>query len=48
MIMSKDSFVNIEFAKGNNGDYIIKDNFGITIGRINIVELSKEEQILLC
>lgn len=42
--MLKDSKIMIELVKGSQSEYIIKDICGITIGRIYITELSKENR----
>lgn len=36
--------VNIQLAQGSVSEYIIRDNSGITIGRVYIVDLSKENR----
>ena len=45
--MVNGSNVNIEGIVGQNNGYIIKDKVGITIGRINIIELSKSNKYCL-
>ncbi|ERI90481.1 acetyltransferase, GNAT family [Clostridiales bacterium oral taxon 876 str. F0540] len=42
--MDNTKSVSIAPVKGNDNEYIIKDSLGITIGRIYIVELSKENR----
>jgi len=42
--MNKGKYVNIEAVKGNEREYIIKDNTYITLGRIFIVELDKQNK----
>ncbi|MCB2309391.1 GNAT family N-acetyltransferase [Clostridium estertheticum] len=42
--MNKGKYVNLEALKGNERDYIIKDNNYIILGRIFIVELDKENK----
>lgn len=42
--MLKEHLVTIDLAMGNNNEYIIRDNSGITIGRVFIIELSKENK----
>lgn len=39
--MLKEQFISIDLVKGSDSEYIIRDNLGITIGRIFIIELSK-------
>lgn len=39
--MLKEQLVSIDLVKGSNSEYIIRDNLGITIGRIFMIELSK-------
>ncbi|MCI1945907.1 GNAT family N-acetyltransferase [Clostridium luticellarii] len=39
--MLKEQLVSIDLVKGSNNEYIIRDNLGITIGRIFIIEISK-------
>ncbi|MHC6178340.1 GNAT family N-acetyltransferase [Clostridium sp. JNZ X4-2] len=38
--MLKEQLVSIDLVKGSNSEYIIRDNLGITIGRIFMIELS--------
>lgn len=42
--MNKGKYVSLEAVKGNEREYIIKDNTCITIGRIFIVELDKQNK----
>lgn len=42
--MEKDQIVSLSPVKGNDNEYIIKDFAGITLGRIFIIELSKENR----
>ncbi|MBX4262872.1 GNAT family N-acetyltransferase [Clostridium estertheticum] len=42
--MNKGKYVNLEALKGNEREYIIKDNNYIILGRIFIVELDKENK----
>ncbi|MDF2504768.1 MULTISPECIES: GNAT family protein [Clostridium] len=42
--MLKDVQINMELAKGSKNEYIIRDKLGITIGRINIINISKENK----
>ncbi|WP_039658359.1 GNAT family N-acetyltransferase [Clostridium tyrobutyricum] len=42
--MLKHQLVNINLARGTNSEYIIRDNLGITIGRVFITEFSKENK----
>lgn len=42
--MNKGKYVNIEAVKGNEREYIIKDKTCITLGRIFIVELDKQNK----
>lgn len=45
--MTKDNSVSIDQVKGDPNEYIIRDGSGITIGRVFIVELSKENRYCL-
>ena len=45
--MNKGKYVNLEALKGNEREYIIKDNNYIILGRIFIVELDKENKFCL-
>lgn len=40
----KGQYVTIELVKGNASEYIIKDAVGITLGRVYIIELHKENR----
>ena len=42
--MNKGKYVNIEAVKGNEREYVIKDNSYIILGRIFIVELDKQNK----
>jgi ribosomal-protein-alanine N-acetyltransferase len=42
--MLKEHHVTISLANGSNSEYIVRDNAGITIGRVFIIELSKENR----
>ncbi|MBU3114684.1 GNAT family N-acetyltransferase [Clostridium lacusfryxellense] len=42
--MNKGKYVSLEALKGNEREYIIKDNNSITLGRIFIVELDKKNK----
>lgn len=42
--MNKGKYVNIEAVRGNEREYVIKDNTYITLGRIFIVELDKQNK----
>ena len=42
--MNKGKYVNLEAVKGNEREYVIKDNTYIILGRIFIVELDKENK----
>jgi ribosomal-protein-alanine N-acetyltransferase len=42
--MNKGKYVNLEAVKGNEREYVIKDNTHIILGRIFIVELDKENK----
>lgn len=42
--MLKDIHINMELAKGSTNEYIIRDRLGITIGRVNIIYMSKENK----
>lgn len=42
--MLKDIHINLELANGSKNEYIIKDRLGITIGRINVIYVSKENK----
>ncbi|MEY8764522.1 MULTISPECIES: GNAT family N-acetyltransferase [Clostridium] len=39
--MLREQLVSIDLVKGNDNEYIVRDNLGITIGRIFIIELSE-------
>lgn len=45
--MNKGKYVNIEALKGNEREYVIKDNTYIILGRIFIVELDKHNRFCL-
>jgi ribosomal-protein-alanine N-acetyltransferase len=45
--MSKESNISMELANGKKGEYIIRDRLRITIGRINIIDISKENKYCL-
>lgn len=45
--MNRESNVSLELASGKNKEYIIKDKLGITIGRINIIDISKTNKYCL-
>jgi ribosomal-protein-alanine N-acetyltransferase len=45
--MNKGKYVNLEAVKGNEREYVIKDNFYIILGRIFIVELDKQNKFCL-
>jgi ribosomal-protein-alanine N-acetyltransferase len=42
--MEKLQYINLALASGNDNEYIIRDNIGITIGRFFIIELSRENR----
>ena len=42
--MNKGKYVSLEAVKGNEREYVIKDNTYIILGRIFIVELDKENK----
>lgn len=42
--MLKEQHVTVDLVKGSKGQYIIRDSSGITIGRVYIIELSKENR----
>lgn len=42
--MLKEHHVTISLASGSKSEYIVRDNAGITIGRVFIIELSKENR----
>lgn len=42
--MLKEQYVTVDLVKGSKSEYIIRDNSGITIGRVYIIELSKENR----
>lgn len=42
--MQKLQHINLALANGNENEYIIRDNSGITIGRFFIIELSRENR----
>jgi len=42
--MLKGNSVTLELVRGSDSEYIIKDNSGITLGRIFIIELAKENR----
>lgn len=42
--MLKEQHVTVNLVNGSKSEYIIRDNLGITIGRVFIVELSKENR----
>ncbi|MGH4118914.1 GNAT family N-acetyltransferase [Clostridium sp.] len=45
--MNKGKYVNLEAVKGNEREYVIKDNTYIILGRIFIVELDKQNKFCL-
>ena len=45
--MTKESNISMELAKGKGNEYIIRDKLGITIGRINIIDISKDNEYCL-
>ena len=45
--MIKESNISMELAKGKGNEYIIRDKFRITIGRINIIDISKDNEYCL-
>jgi [ribosomal protein S5]-alanine N-acetyltransferase len=45
--MNKGKYVNLEALKGNESEYVIKDNAYIILGRIFIVELDKQNKFCL-
>lgn len=45
--MNKGKYVNLEAVKGNEREYVIKDNNYIILGRIFIVELDKQNKFCL-
>ncbi|MBK5243295.1 GNAT family protein [Clostridium sp.] len=45
--MNKGKYVNLEAVKGNEREYVIKDNFYIILGRIFIVELDKQNKFCM-
>ncbi|MEK6263706.1 MAG: GNAT family N-acetyltransferase [Clostridium sp.] len=45
--MNKGKYVNLEAVKGNEREYVIKDNSYIILGRIFIVELDKQNKFCL-
>ena len=45
--MNKGKYVNLEAVKGNEREYVIKDNTFIILGRIFIVELDKQNKFCL-
>ncbi|MBU3146829.1 GNAT family N-acetyltransferase [Clostridium sp. CF012] len=45
--MNKGKYVNLEALKGNEREYVIKDNTYIILGRIYIVELDKQNKFCL-
>ncbi|MBZ9684851.1 GNAT family N-acetyltransferase [Clostridium estertheticum] len=45
--MNKGKYVNLEALKGNEREYVIKDNTYIILGRIFIVELDKQNKFCL-
>lgn len=42
--MLKEQYVTVDLVKGSKSEYIIRDSLGITIGRVYIIELSKENR----
>lgn len=46
--MLREANVNIDSVKGTENEYIIREDGGITIGRVFIVELIKESQFCCC
>ncbi|MCT8978749.1 GNAT family N-acetyltransferase [Clostridium sp. CX1] len=42
--MGKQQGVTVDLVKGSTNEYIIRDNAGITIGRVFVVELSRENR----
>ena len=40
----KANSITMDLAKGSDKEYIIKDSSGITVGRVFILELSKENR----
>lgn len=42
--MLKEQQVTVDLVKGSKNEYIIRDNLGITIGRVYVIELSKENR----
>ena len=42
--MFKDNSITMDLANGSDKEYIIKDSSGITLGRVFILELSKENR----
>lgn len=45
--MIKESNISMELAKGKGNEYIIRDKLRITIGRINIIDISKDNEYCL-
>lgn len=45
--MNKVSSVSLNLANGTKSEYIIRDKLGITIGRINIIDISNENKTCL-
>jgi len=42
--MLKEQQITVDLVKGSKSEYIIRDSLGITIGRVYIIELSKENR----
>ena len=42
--MLKEQLVTVDLVKGSKSEYIIRDRSGITIGRVYVIELSKENR----
>jgi Acetyltransferases, including N-acetylases of ribosomal proteins len=42
--MLKEQYVTVDLVKGSKSEYIVRDSSGITIGRVYIIELSKENR----